>query len=121
MQHINVENVDMKANRIVFRKIKQQYDLLVMKSAYVLAEMDLQYDENFKQEPHFMMDPETFAKTHIPVVSNETRISSLMHQIKALEELRSSLLDEEKYLKVREAEELLIKLKKELKRINNGI
>ena len=117
MQHINVENVDMKANRIVFRKIKQQYDLLVMKSAYVLAEMDLQYDENFTQEPHFMMDPETFAKTHAPIVPSSSKTSSLINQIRALEELKSALLDEEKYEEVQEAVELLTKLRKELNRL----
>ena len=116
-------NAEMKANRIVFRKLKQQYDLLQMKSAYILGEMELQHDENFKQEPHFMMDPETFAKDHTPVSYSPygPRASNLRHQIKGLEALKESLLAEEKYEEVIEADELLTKLKKELNRIDNGI
>ena len=116
-------NAEMKANRIRFRKLKQQYDLLQMKSAYILGEMELQHDENFEQEPHFMMDPETFAKDHTPISYSPhgPRASNLRHQIKGLEALKESLLAEEKYEEVIEADELLTKLKKELNKIDNGI
>ena len=116
-------NAEMKANRIVFRKIKQQYDLLQMKSAYILGEMELQHDDNFEQEPHFMMDPETFKKDHrfISISPHSPQASNLRHQIKGLEALKESLLAEEKYEEVIEADELLTKLKKELNRIDNGI
>ena len=103
----------MRANRIIFRKLKQQYDLLQMKSAYILGEMELQHDENFEDRPHFMIAQEEIIETPKP----KTKRQALKYQIRALEDLRVELLDQEKYEEVIEADELLIKLKREL----NGI
>ena len=124
MQHINVENVDMmKVNRILFSKLKQQYKILQMKSAYILA------------EDHLMQDPDTgvFTGTERIEVDDfkefnptqyrpkKTQILNLQHQIKGLEELSNALLGEEKYEEMQEAKEILDKLRIELKRIKNGI
>ena len=108
-------NAEMKANRIVFRKIKQQYDLMIMKSAVILADMDLNFDKEQTFEDNI-----TFMKTveEVPV-RNDAR--GLRYQIKALEELKVQLLGEEKYEEVIEADEILVKLRKELKRLKNGI
>ena len=116
-------NVKMKANRILFSKLKQQYKILQMKSAYILA------------EDHLMLDPDTgvaIGTERIEVDDfkefnpkeyrpKKTQILNLQHQIKGLEELSNALLGEEKYEEMQEAKEILDKLRIELKRIKNGI
>ena len=105
----------MKANRIVFRKLKQQYDLMVIKGALIMAEIELQDEakDTFEDDIKFMKTVE-----EVPV-RNDAK--GLKYQIKALEELKGQLLDEEKYEEVIEADEILVKLRRELNRLKNGI
>ena len=108
-------NAEMKANRIVFRKIKQQYDLMIIKGALIMAEIELQDEakDTFEDDIKFMKTVE-----EVPV-RNDAK--GLRYQIKALEELKVQLLGEEKYEEVIEADEILVKLRRELKRLQNGI
>ena len=134
MKIINVENVDMKVNKIRFSKLKQQYDMLLFTAGLSQHEKNMQcIKDMFIDEDgiaHEFGVPgliKSIAVEEIKenVTKNEsveqTDIRGLKYQIKALEELRGELLDEEKYEEVIEAEEILVKLKRELNRLKNGI
>ena len=109
----------MKANRILFSKLRQQYKILQMKSAYILA------------EDHLILDPDTGVATGTERIEvdefkefntkeyrpKRTQILNLEHQIRALQELSNELLDEEKYEEMQEAKEILEKLRRELNRL----
>ena len=112
-------NVEMKANRILFSKLRQQYKILQMKSAYILAEDFLVQDpdtgvvtgtERIEVDDFKEFNPKEYRP-------KKTQILNLQHQIRGLEELSGALLDEEKYEEMQEAKEILEKLRRELDRL----
>ena len=124
----------MKANRSRFSKVKQQYDIRFIGAALSEHERNLQVVRDmFIDEDgvgHEFGVPGLVKDMHAGEIAKnvnkketvkETDIRGIKYQIKALEELRGELLDEEKYLEVREAEEILVKLNRELNRLKNGI
>ena len=108
----------MKANRILFSKLRQQYKILQMKSAYILAEDHLIQDSDGVVVGTERIEVEEFkefnTKEYRP---KKTQILNLEHQIRALQELSNELLDEEKYEEMQEAKEILEKLRRELNRL----
>ena len=108
----------MKANRILFSKLRQQYKILQMKSAYILAEDHLIQDPDGVVVGTERIEVEEFkefnTKEYRP---KKTQILNLEHQIRALQELSNELLVEEKYEEMQEAKEILEKLRKELNRL----
>ena len=108
----------MKANRILFSKLRQQYKILQMKSAYILAEDHLIQDSDGVVVGTERIEVEEFkefnTKEYRP---KKTQILNLEHQIRALQELSNELLVEEKYEEMQEAKEILEKLRKELNRL----
>ena len=108
----------MKANRILFSKLRQQYKILQMKSAYILAEDHLIQDPDGVVVGTERIEVEEFkefnTKEYRP---KKTQILNLEHQIRALQELSNELLDEEKYEEMQEAKEILEKLRRELNRL----
>ena len=108
----------MKANRILFSKLRQQYKILQMKSAYILAEDHLIQDPDGVVVGTERIEVEEFkefnTKEYRP---KKTQILNLEHQIRALQELSNELLVEEKYEEMQEAKEILEKLRRELNRL----
>ena len=135
MQHINVDNVEiMKANRMTFRLAKQKHDMLVLAAALHQHEAnqqavrDLFIDED--GITHEFGTPKAIREIQETEISKnvtaretprENEARGIKYQIRGLQELRAELLDEEKYLEVQEAEELLVKLHEELRRIQNEL
>ena len=124
----------MKANRSTFSKVKQQYDIRFIGAALSEHERNLQVvrdmfidEDGVGHEfgiPGLVKDMhagEIAKKINEKETLQQTDIRGLKYQIKALEELRGELLDEEKYEEVQEAEEILVKLKRELNKLKNGI
>ena len=108
----------MKANRILFSKLRQQYKILQMKSAYILAEDHLIQDPDGVVVGTERIEIDDFKefnpKEYRP---KKTQILNLEHQIRALQELSNELLVEEKYEEMQEAKEILEKLRRELNRL----
>ena len=101
----------MKANRILFDRLKQQYDIIKMKSAYILAEREIvqnpsltQWEENTNvEEFHFLQDEFGNIRN---VTLKELQIEKLETQLEELKKVGNELLAEEKYELMREAQEL---------------
>ena len=132
MRIINVENVDMKVNKIRFSKLKQQYTIRFIGAAITEYERNLQVvrdmfidEDGVSHEfgvPGLIKDMQS-EEIENNVKKNmsprEVGIRGLEYQIKSLQELSNELLAEEKYLELREAQEILEKLEIELKEIKN--
>ena len=132
MRIINVENVDMKVNKARFSKLKQQYDIRFIGAAITEYERNLQVvrdmfidEDGVSHEfgvPGLVKDMQS-EEIENNVKKNmsprEVGIRGLEYQIKSLQELSNELLAEEKYLELREAQEILEKLEIELKEIKN--
>ena len=116
----------MKVNRSTFDKIKLKWDMLRLTSSvtkYYADEDDRRDEEDdffidekgyFKDKP-VPQNPEEFHKrykpVHSPLISTRRQI---MRQMKVLEELSNTLLQEEKYLEMQECKELWEKLNNKL-------
>ena len=108
----------MKANRILFSKLRQQYKILQMKSAYILAEDFLVQDPDGVVTGTERIEVDDFKEFNpAQYRPKKTQILNLQHQIRGLEELSNALLDEEKYEEMQEAKEILEKLRRELDRL----
>ena len=121
-------NAEMKANRIVFGRIKQQYDLMLLRGAHILAEQQLidEADAAHERDTAFMRSFDNKSRREVKdeydayrTVDEEKRLRSLRAQLKQLEHLNASMLAEEKYEEMQEIKELIAKITKEIKDIDN--
>ena len=112
----------MRANRILFDKLKQQYDIIKMKSAYILAEREIMQNPGLTawqevsepQEFHFMQDEFGNIKN---MTVKELQIEKLEKQLEELERVGNELLAEEKYELMQEAKELYNITKSQLNKL----
>ncbi len=119
----------MKVNRILYARLLQEYDLLMMKAAYIQAERDIMFNPSLTSwqpiNDHMMsqapieMDAETFHELHRPVFSNNSQIKLIEAQMKELEDAGRNLLDQERYELMQEAKEIWEKLKQDLNKLKN--
>ena len=103
----------MKANRIIFDRLKQQYEIMKMKSAYILAERDIVQDPSLTawQETKYVAPEEVqFVLDDFGGVKNmtlkEIQIQKLEEDLEKLKKLGNELLADEKYELMVEAQEL---------------
>ncbi len=115
----------MKVNRILFDKLKKQWEILQASAA--LSHADQKFIE--QTEVYFSengMDPKQFFEFETDgfgnvrnVSSNEKEIQRLEAQIKEIEDQSRKLLEEEKYLLLQEMKEIWTILKKKLKTLKS--
>ena len=123
----------MKVNRIIFSKIKQQHEILKMKSAYIAAEKAIVQDPSLTQwqqevaHETVKVDPEMFAAMEVDefggmksLTIKDLQVRELESQIEVIEETGRKLLKEEKYELMQEAKEIWVKLKEQLNNLKNG-
>ena len=101
----------MKVNRMLFDKIKAQWDITKMTSAYINAERILIHqanvsDNNDAEEIAFIMD--SFGNSR-----QLTQKELIKQKIEAIEEQGRQLLEEEKYELFAELKEIYEKYKQE--------
>lgn len=122
---------NMKIDRIKFSKLKAQWEILKMKSAYIEAEKAIIGDPSltgFEDQKAF--SPEEFWQTFKGGVVDLTKITPgyvadsqsteralLKEQILEIEETARKLLAEEKYELLQEAKEIWEKLNSQLKNL----
>ena len=125
----------MKANRILFDRLKQQWDLLKMKSAYIAAEQEI-----IQNSSNGMADGISFGNNDIvpeqkvieffqdefgnlaaeEVTVKDQQIRKLEQQLKELEETGRKLLEDENYELMEEARELYDITKRQLDKLRGN-
>ena len=132
----------MKCNRSRFTKIKWEFEMLKMKSAYILAERAIMANPQltgfqdvaeaitgFKFESK-QMNPEEFIKIYTSdedgnmveksMTIKEMQISQLEGELKEIEELGQKLLSEEKYELMQEAKEMYDRISNQLNKLRGN-
>ena len=92
----------MRLNRITFSKLKTQWDILKMRSAYILAERSIIESTNkgvdiTGSDRMSEMGPQEFFEFESQVFGSKTKREEIIAQMQALEDQGRILLDEEKY------------------------
>jgi len=119
----------MKANRILFDKLKQQWDIIKMKAAYIEAEktliteaqQEVEWTGSLKTIEVFdPMTPEEFHQYQTDGFGNIKNITPkdlIKQKMDALEKQGRKLLEEEKYELFAELKEIYEKYKQEYDRL----
>lgn len=109
----------MRVNKILFSKLRTQFELLKMKSAYILAERDIINDpattgwEADTPERHHYSDLEAGLRDSL----RDVEASKLLTKMKRLEEQGRAALEEEDYEKMRLLKEVYDILKNKLNKL----
>ena len=123
-----------RCNRSKFASLKQQYELMKMKSAYILAEQAIMKNPSLTSWDEIeirhkdgsvefhrteAMDAAQFWTTDSegelkPLTVKDMQLSKLEEELKQVEEVGRTLLAEEKYELLQEAKELYDKIKRQL-------
>ena len=111
----------MRANKITFNKIKTQWELSKMKAAYIAAEMAIVKDASLTgweepKDPVVDVEIDIFGNVKNRTIKDIKR-EQLEGQLQELEETGRRLLKQEKYELLKEAQEIWLKIKQQLKNL----
>ena len=111
----------MRINKIVWNKLKTQWELSKMKAAYIAAEKAIVQDASLTGWEQPKQDLDKFARSEMDEFGHVTnftvrdvQIKTLEGQLKELEEVGRRLLEEEKYELLKESKEIWEKINQQL-------
>lgn len=102
----------MRVNRSKFSQLKQQFDIMKMKSAYILAEKDIMnnpsltgFDDAVEEVTRIWTMGEFGEMVQVSPI--ELKMNEIEEKVKKMQDKRDKLLQEEKYELIGEIDELI--------------